>query len=258
MNATETLPTWLDGQPLPFHLLGGDKFENLIYLLLKQEFPNDNIMPYGQSKDGGRDVTRTRVSDKYYQIYQCKNFAAKLDASKVKAELAKLYTNIFFKVIPQKPNRISFCVPNGLTLGAKELITHCSTWQEDALTSLKTHLKEEPPSELIDFANEWWPIEGFDVHEGLELSTWVRRFPHLVDEFFRPNQEYRAATQFNALNTSVESLHQKDNEILQLLRERLPVVHSQKDPLERLNKLKTSLSGWEIEETISTSTQARS
>lgn len=237
-----------EGQPLPFHSLGWSKFEELVYLLLRCEYPDDVVIHLGQSGDKGIDITRSRAGGTYYEISQCKNIKEKLGPDKVTSELAKLFTNIYLREIPARPQKVVFYAPADLAVKAKNLLTHQHLWSEKARDSLTKHQKTEPLPQLLAFALDWWPEEGFHICEAVALSNRVSRFPDLIEQFFNPKTYYKSSgEQFNALNSRLENIEKLFEGQL------TSVVQPPQSSSEALAKLKGDLPpGWEIEETSST------
>lgn len=173
---------WLESQhSLPFQFLSPDEFEIFCYLLLLRENPGENIYYYGKTGDAGRDIIRHR-RDGSVELVQCKRYQNNVGLPEIKTEIAKLFANLDNKTITEKPNQVTFYVVPDLTAPAQDLIDHHSKWIEIAETSLTAYLKKEPPVQLLQFANSWWP----ELHKetALNLTERARKHPDLIEEFF--------------------------------------------------------------------------
>ncbi|QDV85242.1 hypothetical protein TBK1r_42210 [Stieleria magnilauensis] len=176
------LPPWLEGETqLPFSKFSGDVFEILCFLLLKAENPGQKIVYYGKTKDQGRDIVRWHANGDV-ELIQCKRFSKNVDASQVKAELAKLVSNLFYKRLDGPFDRVTFYVVPDLTSGAQGLIDDQAKWQAAAEESLKSFLKKTPSGELVSFAKQWWP--EITSEKAISLTLRIKAFPDLIDEFF--------------------------------------------------------------------------
>ncbi len=140
---------------LPFSSLTDEEFESYCYLLLKEENPKDRIRQFGKTADLGRDVVHYR-SDGSTVLVQCKRYSDKVGLADIQAELAKLVVNIH-KGTLNKPDAVHFYAVPGLTAPAMGLIDDQSKWRRVARKALHNHLGHEPPQELLDFAQSWWP-----------------------------------------------------------------------------------------------------
>lgn len=177
-------PSWLErDHSLPFNLLSGDEFEVFCYLLLRREHPGEEIIYYGKTADLGRDIILRRA-DGGVELVQCKRYSENVDAGEVRAELAKLFRNVFSGAIPERPVRVSFYVAQDLTSPAHKLLTQ-EGWVESAEKALTEYLKEAPPPDLLDLARTWWPAEGVHCAPGIQLADRAEHYPELIDKFFR-------------------------------------------------------------------------
>ena len=183
LGTTRSRPEWREGrQALPFSELSGDEFEVFCFLLLKREHPEDKIYYYGKTGDAGRDIVHIRA-DGTVRLIQCKCYGKSVGIGDLRAELAKLYTNIFKKIITQHPGEVTFYVAPDLTSPAAGLLDDRSHWRSAAKDALKTHLKKEALcAELLEFANSWWPEWGRD--NALVLTERCAKHPDLRDQFF--------------------------------------------------------------------------
>jgi hypothetical protein len=161
--------------------LNPDEFEVFCYLLLRREYPDERIFYYGKTGDGGRDILRPQ-SPKGCELIQCKRYEGNVGVDEIRKEMAKLYTNVFHEVIPDRPQCITFYVARDLTPQAKDLLRNQSRWIEAAEGALREHLRREPGLELLDFARTWWP--EFGGQSEIDLTERVKRQPELRDEFF--------------------------------------------------------------------------
>jgi Restriction endonuclease len=182
LKATPTRPPWLEAQrDLPFTTLTGDEFEVFCYRLLRQENPGEEIHYYGKTRDAGRDIVRPKAPTGS-ELIQCKRYGASVGIGEVRRELAKLYTNVFRGVIPERPDRVTFYVAPDLTNQAKDLLRYQARWAEKAEAALRDHLGSEPPAELLEFARTWWPNPGYQT--ALELTERATHHEDLIDSFF--------------------------------------------------------------------------
>jgi hypothetical protein len=100
----------------------------------------------------------------------------------IRKELAKLFTNLFRKVIPVRPDRVTFYVAPDLTNPTKDLLLRQSRWIGEAEAALREHLGRKPPEALLDFARTWWPKFGWE--SAIALTDRAKRHQDLQDEFF--------------------------------------------------------------------------
>jgi KaiC/GvpD/RAD55 family RecA-like ATPase len=175
-------PAWLAGRhALPFHDLSDDEFEVFSYLLLLRECPGDRVVYYGKTGDAGRDVVRTLASGTV-ELVQCKRYSTNVGLAEVRAELAKLCTNVFRKLIPEPPDRVVFYAVPDLTAPAKDLLGDRDKWLAECEKALEEHLGEKPPADLVAFARTWAPEFGHeDEHK---LTERARAHSKLIEEFF--------------------------------------------------------------------------
>jgi hypothetical protein len=241
LQSDKSESVWLEGQSIPFLELGGEGLERFCYDLLKLEYPDDTIMPYGQSGDLGRDITRTKADGSYHELIQCKNYASKISTDKIAAELAKLSNNLYLGKI-KNPDRVIFCVPGGLANPAKDLLIDNEKWAEIARNALTTHLGKEPLPDLLAFALSWWPSSGFDVCDASCLSERAKKFPDFVRKYFRVQTLYKTSeVQMEALRAGIVS------EVEKLLKER----DSKKESIEEvIDNLRGLHPNFEFEATI--------
>jgi hypothetical protein len=168
---------------LPLDRLSWEEFEVFCYLLLQQEHPDDEVVHYGKTADLGRDIVHRR-SDGGVDFVQCKRYSTDIRLGEVRKELAKLFTNLFSGVIPERPTRVSFYLARDLTSPARSLL-YREEWVKAAEQALTEHLKAAPPADLLDFARTWWPVEGIHAEPGIRLTARAERFPDLLEKFFR-------------------------------------------------------------------------
>ncbi|MBD1865050.1 MULTISPECIES: hypothetical protein [Trichocoleus] len=213
LGAVQSQPMWAEGQiKLPFQLLYPDALEIFCYLLLLQENPEGTIFYYGKTKDAGRDVVCLR-KDGSVELIQCKHYQKDVGISEIRSEIAKLYVNLYNKVLLEQPSEVSFYVTSDLTGPALDLIRYPSKWQEIAVSALKEHLKKDPTQELIDFTLSWQP--KFSRVTAIDLTMRVKKYPNLIKEFF----SYQKVVDKELLEESVFPL-------LQQMLERQEEMHS--------------------------------
>lgn len=202
-----TRPTWLArSTSLPFGELYGDEFEVFCYLLVSAERPGRRVIYYGKTADGGRDII-AETEDGRIELVQCKRYTDGVDASVVRKDLAKVFTNLHLGIIPEQPDRVVFYVAPGLTAGANDLLMQQSKWLAVCEEALKAGWKERKlakdhglfPQALLDFARTWWPET--DVVPGVKLTERAERNPRLIEKFF--------AAQKVVDNSAVEALRDR-------------------------------------------------
>lgn len=161
--------------------MSGDEFEVFCFLLLKREHPEEKVYHYGKTGDAGRDIVHVRL-DGTVRLIQCKCYGSRVGIAEIRKELAKLYANIFNKVIPQRPAEVAFYIVPDLTSPAASLLDDQQKWRSAAPDALKAHLGKKPPTELLEFANSWWPT--WDRENALCLTERCEKHPELRDQFF--------------------------------------------------------------------------
>jgi hypothetical protein len=177
-------PHWLEGDiSLPLDRLSWEEFEVFCYLLLRREHPGEEVVYYGKTADLGRDIVHRR-RDGGIDLVQCKHYSGNVTLRIVRADLAKLFTNIHRGVIPERPSRISFYVTPDLTSPARDLLSR-ERWLEAAEEALTDHLGAAPSADLIEFARTWWPAEGIHAEPATSLSERAEQHEDLVEKFFR-------------------------------------------------------------------------
>ena len=183
LPSDKTNPAWFESEySLPFNNLSGDEFEVLCFLLLRKQYPNDEVYYYGKTSDMGRDIVHVRGNGTV-RLIQCKNFSGNVDASKIGSEMAKVYCNAHSKRIPIRPDEVVFFVAKSLSAGAQDLIGFQKEWRNQAGARLTTHLKHEPSEEIIEFANTWWPFG--DRQAGVSITEDIKHHhPKLIEQFF--------------------------------------------------------------------------
>lgn len=182
LGTARNLPFWREARrAMPFRELSPDEFEILCFLLLRKEFPKERIFYYGKTADAGRDIVHHRP-DGSIRLIQCKRFATNVGSTLLKAELAKLFTNVFSGMIPERPNEVVFYIVPDITSPAAGLIDKQSNWKQAAAKALRQHTGKAVPKELLDFAITWWPI--WDRDNDIGLTDRLGNFPDLRDEFF--------------------------------------------------------------------------
>ncbi len=183
LGTPQSKPGWLESQhSLPFQFLSPDEFELFCYLLLFRENPGEDIFYYGKTGDAGRDIVRIK-EDGSVELIQCKHYQSNVGIGEIKTEISKLYVNLHKRIIPERPDKVTFYVVPDLTAPAQDLINHHSKWIDIAESALKEYLKKEPTSELLDFALSWHP--QFSKETAIDLTQRVRKHKDLVEEFFR-------------------------------------------------------------------------
>src|SRR5688572_20748766 len=104
LDTNPSRPPWLEHQhALPFWSLSPDEFEIFGFLLVDREHPDDKVQYYGKTGDQGRDIVWVRASDGLVTLIQCKRIAGNVGIGEIRAEMAKLFVNVFTGVIPVKP-----------------------------------------------------------------------------------------------------------------------------------------------------------
>ncbi len=182
LGTSRSKPAWLQGQhSLPFQFLSDDEFEIFCYLLLRREYPEENIYYYGKTGDAGRDIVRIK-EDGAIELIQCKRYQNDVGIGKIRSEIAKLYVNIHNQIILDRPNSVTFYVVPNLTSPAQDLIDHHSKWIEIAELALKEFLKKEVTKELLEFATSWYP--NFSKETAIDLTERAWQYKDLVEEFF--------------------------------------------------------------------------
>jgi hypothetical protein len=186
LGPIETQPSWRENDLAPpFTSLESDKFEIFSYLLLRGEYPSERIFYYGKTRDGGRDILRPQ-SSQGCELIQCKCYEGNVGIGEIRKELAKLYTNVFHEVIPDRPQCVTFYVSQDLTAPAKDLLRNQNLWIKAAKDALREHLGHEPEPGLLDFARTWWPgSPEIGWQSKIDLAERLKRQPELRDEFFR-------------------------------------------------------------------------
>lgn len=183
LPSDKTNPPWFESEhSLPFSNLSGDEFEVLCFLFLRKQYPNDEVYYYGKTSDMGRDIVHIRGNGTI-RLIQCKNFSGNVDASKIGAEMAKVYCNVHSNRIPVQPDEVVFFVAKNLSAGAQDLIDSQKEWRNQAEDRLTTHLKHQPSEEILGFANTWWPFG--DRQAGVSITEDIKHHhPKLIDQFF--------------------------------------------------------------------------
>lgn len=182
LGTPQSKPGWLESQhSLPFQFLSPDEFELFCYLLLFRENPGEDIFYYGKTGDAGRDIVRIK-EDGSVELIQCKHYQSNVGIGEIKTEISKLYVNLHKRIIPERPDKVTFYVVPDLTAPAQDLINHHSKWIDIAKSALKEYLKKEPISELLDFALSWHP--QFSKETAIDLTQRAGKHKDLVEEFF--------------------------------------------------------------------------
>lgn len=185
-----TRPPWLKpDESLPFEKLTGDEFEVFCYQLVSDERPERRVFYYGRTADGGRDIM-AETADGRVELIQCKCFSRDISVDVVRADLAKVFTNIHLGIIPKRPDRIVFYAAPKLSPTANDLLMDQGQWLAICEAELKAQWtkrnltkKHGPfPAELLDFARTWWPET--DVVPGVKLTERTERHPELIERFF--------------------------------------------------------------------------
>lgn len=175
-------PPWLQGMTsLPFTALTPDEFEVLCFLLLQREHAEAEVLYYGKTGDGGRDVV-VRPPGQAPLYFQCKHYAGRVGVNDVRAELAKLFSNLHAGLLPSRPADLTFMLTSDLTAKAQDLLDSQAAWISVAPNALKRHLGKKPDAALLTFANTWWP--RLRRVNGVELSDRLRKYPELIEQFF--------------------------------------------------------------------------
>ncbi|MDJ0582500.1 restriction endonuclease [Crocosphaera sp.] len=186
ISDNRTYPAWLENQhSLPFNSLSSDEFEILSYLLLCKENPDAKVFYYGKTGDAGRDIVIEKT-DGTKELIQCKCYSNNVGLTQIKAELAKLYCNVFYDKIPIKPDKIIFFVVPDITAPAQDFIDTESHWLQNVEEIIKKHLKIQKNPEidynLLEFARQWYPPREKQI--GVDLTQRIKFFPELIEEFF--------------------------------------------------------------------------
>jgi hypothetical protein len=185
-----TRPPWLKpDESLPFEKLTGDEFEVFCYQLVCAERPGRRVFYYGRTADGGRDVM-AETADGRIELIQCKCFSRDISVDVVRADLAKVFTNIHLGIIPKRPDRIVFYAAPKLSPTANDLLMDQGQWRKVGEAELRkqwTTRKLEKqhgsfPQALLDLARDWWPEPL--VVPGIELTRRAEQHPELIEKFF--------------------------------------------------------------------------
>jgi hypothetical protein len=122
LGAPPGRPPWLERQhALQFGALSPDEFEVFSFLLVLREHHGDKVLYFGKAGDQGRDIMWEEVGG-FVTLIQGKRYAANVGIGENRAELAKLFANVFTEAIPVKPDRVVFYVAVDLTAPAQDLI----------------------------------------------------------------------------------------------------------------------------------------
>ncbi len=178
-------PDWREGRhSLPFHELSDHEFEIFCFLLVMSECPQDDVRLYGSSGDAGRDIVHraTTPGGVVVRLIQCKRYDRNVAVGVVRADMAKVWANVFNRSIPDRPDELVFYVAPDLTNDAKDLLENQTAWRAAAPAALRGHLRATLPEDLLRHAQEWWPTPS--SQGGLALTERARRHPDLVEEFF--------------------------------------------------------------------------
>jgi hypothetical protein len=176
-------PPWLErDNSLPFSVLSSDEFEILAFLLLLKEDPKncDNIFYFGKTKDLGRDIFV--IKDGIVELIQCKHYNENIGIGVIRKEIAKLYVNVFKKLIYPAPDKIYFYASKDFSSPGIDLLTNQTLWIKNIDQALEEFLGEAPGDELLVFCQEWWP--QFVPEGGIKLTNRIKQFSDLVEEFF--------------------------------------------------------------------------
>lgn len=177
-------PDILVGQhSLPFMFLTPDEFEILIYLLIRRENikKEKSVYYYGKTGDKGRDIIIER-KDGTVDLIQCKHYERNVGVGVIRAELSKLFCNVFDRTIAPRPDVVIFYVSSDLTSDAIDLVRSKDDWRKIAFSAMNDHIGKTPSRELMTFAESWWPETSYET--GLSTTERLRKHSDLVDEFF--------------------------------------------------------------------------
>lgn len=220
LGSNKTKPHWLENQhSWPFKDLSSDEFEILCYLLLLKENPEsyDDIFYYGKTGDAGRDILYKK-EDGSIELIQCKRYTQNVGLDKIKTEIAKLFVNIDRKAIPERPNHISFYVVPDLTSPALDFITTHSKWFQEVEQDIRKQLKLQPNARLSDSLMElgsiWSPTSS--IHDGLKLTERIRKYDHLLEEFFAVRKVFDTAS-LEPLYNKFDKLYNNFDKLIELL-----------------------------------------
>ncbi len=182
LGTHRTKPDWrISSHSLPFSELSDDEFERFRFLLLRKANPDDRVYYYGKTGDAGRDIIHP-LADGKHQLIQCKRYTSNVGIDVIRKEFAKLYYNILYKIILQRPDEVVFYVTPDLTYTAIDLVHDPATWRSSSYKALKEHTGVEPASDLLQFAKSWWP--NCDYQNALRLTERCNKYPDLRHEFF--------------------------------------------------------------------------
>ena len=170
---------------LPLDHLSWEEFEVFCYLLLRREHPGEEVVYYGKTADLGRDIVHRRRDG--IDLVQCKNYSGNVPLGEVRADLAKLFTNLHSGAIPEQPSRIWFYATPDLTSHARDLLSR-ENWLVIAEKALTDHLGAAPPAALLEFARTWWPAQGIHAEPAVSLSDRAEHHQDLVNKFFRTHK----------------------------------------------------------------------
>ncbi|MEO1123346.1 MAG: restriction endonuclease [Cyanobacteria bacterium J06639_16] len=167
-------PPWLENNvSLPFTSLSPDEFEIFCYLLLKLENPEADIYYYGKTGDAGRDIIIKRT-DGSTELVQCKRYERNIGPAETRSEILKIYTNVRRKIIPEKPDIVTFYVAPDFTPKAKDLIVYSEKRSE--------LVDQEFSAEDQNFFPEWQP--EFKIQTSIDLTQRAHKFQDLINSFF--------------------------------------------------------------------------
>ena len=176
-------PLWFErDNSLPFSILSPDEFEILSYLLLLNENPTDcdKIFYFGKTKDLGRDIFI--MKDGITDLIQCKHYNNNIGIGIIRKELAKLYVNVFKKLINPAPSKVYFYASKDFSSPGIDLLTNQAIWIKNIDQALDEFLGETPSDELLVFCKEWWP--QFVMESGIKLTNRIKPYGDLIEEFF--------------------------------------------------------------------------
>ncbi|MBA4068042.1 MAG: hypothetical protein C0501_30920, partial [Isosphaera sp.] len=185
LGGDRSKPDWREGRPaLPFHELSDREFEVFCFLLLKREHPGDDVLLYGGTGDGGRDIVhRIRTpAGVTTRLIQCKRYESNVGIPVVRKDLAKVWVNVFNGTIPERPDEVVFYAVPDLTSHAKDLVDSQNRWRQEAPGAIEEHLGSPASEELARHAREWWPNPAAET--ALSLTERARKFTEMVEEFF--------------------------------------------------------------------------
>ena len=189
-----TLPSYSSEDKLGFDQLGGRRFEILAYLLLlREDKEGRHLTLVRASGDKGLDVTE-HTHGQLSKVVQCKNQIDKVSRPQLARELMKLALhNLNEPFISEAGIVYELWAPGGLSEPAESLVSNWpSSWTEevsrsafDGVTSEYETFKTMNWMTSQEYLLKEFPnIVRIVRVEGIELSSRLRAYPTVLDQFF--------------------------------------------------------------------------